>query len=64
MKKSKIGEWRQSWKIEYVVPIAKIALPSTEDNLRPISLTPTTKEKNYLAVQLHQIKHSLVEQIR
>ena len=34
------GEWPKQWKLEHVVPIAKIALPLTEDDLRPISLTP------------------------
>ena len=34
------GEWPKQWKLEHVVPIAKIEMPSTEDDLRPISLTP------------------------
>ena len=34
------GEWPDQWKLEHVVPIAKVPLPETEDDLRPISLTP------------------------
>ena len=34
------GEWPKQWKLEHVVTIAKIALPLTEDDLRPICLTP------------------------
>ena len=33
------GEWPQQWKLEHVVPIGKIPIPETEDDLRPISLT-------------------------
>ena len=36
----KSGEWPKQWKLEHVVPIAKVAMPATEDDLRPISLTP------------------------
>ena len=34
------GEWPDQWKMEWVTPIAKVAVPETEDDLRPISLTP------------------------
>ena len=34
------GEWPGHWKLEHVVPIGKIPMPETEDDLRPISLTP------------------------
>ena len=34
------GEWPCQWKLEQVIPIAKIPLPQSEDDLRPISLTP------------------------
>ena len=33
------GEWPRQWKLEYVVPIGKVPMPETEDDLRPISLT-------------------------
>ena len=33
------GEWPRQWKLEYVVPISKVPMPETEDDLRPISLT-------------------------
>ena len=32
--------WPGHWKLEHVVPIGKIPMPETEDDLRPISLTP------------------------
>ena len=34
------GEWPSQWKIEQVIPIPKVTNPETEDDLRPISLTP------------------------
>ena len=34
------GEWPDQWKIEWVTPIAKVTVPESEDDLRPISLTP------------------------
>ena len=34
------GEWPQQWKLEQVVPIPKITQPLSEEDLRPISLTP------------------------
>ena len=34
------GEWPQHWKLEYITPIPKVPDPETEDDLRPISLTP------------------------
>jgi len=33
------GEWPNPWKLEHVVPISKVPVPETEDDLRPISLT-------------------------
>ena len=34
------GHWPTHWKLENVVPIGKVSFPETEDDLRPISLTP------------------------
>ena len=34
------GEWPSHWKLEHVVSIPKIPVPESEDDLRPISLTP------------------------
>ena len=34
------GEWPDSWKLEHVIPISKVPMPESEDDLRPISLTP------------------------
>ena len=34
------GQWPSQWKLEFVTPIGKVPLPETEDDLRPISLTP------------------------
>ena len=34
------AEWPASWKVENVVPIPKVPNPETEEDLRPISLTP------------------------
>ena len=34
------AEWPSQWKMEFVTPIGKISMPETEDDLRPISLTP------------------------
>ena len=31
--------WPQQWKVEYITPLAKIPVPLSEDDLRPISLT-------------------------
>ena len=36
----KSGEWPSHWKLEHVIPISKIPTPESEDDLRPISLTP------------------------
>ena len=33
-------EWPETWKLEWVTPIGKIPLPESEEDLRPISLTP------------------------
>ena len=30
--------WPQKWKVEYITPIAKIPVPLSEDDLRPIAL--------------------------
>ena len=37
---STTGEWPNQWKLEHVVPIGKVPMPESEDELRPISLTP------------------------
>ena len=37
---NKTGKWPDLWKVEYVTPIGKIPHPETEDDLRPIALTP------------------------
>ena len=34
------GHWPAHWKLENVVPIGKTPIPETEEDLRPISLTP------------------------
>ena len=34
------GKSPSDWKLEHVVPISKIPVPESEDDLRPISLTP------------------------
>ena len=34
------GKWPHQWKLEQVIPVAKIPQPLSEDDLRPISLTP------------------------
>ena len=34
------GRWPQQWKTEFTTPIGKIPVPESEDDLRPISLTP------------------------
>ena len=34
------GQWPSHWKLEHVIPIGKVQIPETEDDLRPISLTP------------------------
>ena len=36
----KTAKWPDLWKVEYVTPIGKIPQPETEDDLRPIALTP------------------------
>ena len=36
---ARTGNWPKQWKLEHVVPIGKIPLPESEDDLRPISLT-------------------------
>ena len=33
------AHWPESWKHEFVTPLAKITNPESEDDLRPISLT-------------------------
>ena len=33
-------EWPAHWKIENMIPVAKIPAPQNEDDIRPISLTP------------------------
>ena len=34
------GQWPNHWKLEHVIPIGKVPMPESEDDLRPISLTP------------------------
>ena len=53
------GEWPEQWKLEHVVPIGKIPMPETEDDLRPISLTPF-----FSKVTEHFIVMWLMEYIR
>ena len=36
---SRTGEWPKQWKLEHIVPIGKVPMPESEDDLRPISLT-------------------------
>ena len=33
-------QWPAHWKTEHVIPIEKVPMPDSEDDLRPISLTP------------------------
>ena len=33
------GVWPEQWKLEHIVPVGKIPMPESEDDLRPISLT-------------------------
>ena len=37
---SSSANWPTHWKKEYITPISKVANPESEDDLRPISLTP------------------------
>ena len=37
---ARTGQWPTQWKLESVTPIGKIPIPESEDDLRPISLTP------------------------
>ena len=32
--------WPEQWKLEHIVPVGKVPMPESEDDLRPISLTP------------------------
>ena len=36
----KTALWPAQWKLERITPIGKIPIPESEDDLRPISLTP------------------------
>ena len=36
---SRTGAWPDQWKLEHIVPVGKIPMPESEDDLRPISLT-------------------------
>ena len=48
----KSGIWPSQWKLEEVVPIPKITYPQSEDDLRPISLTPIfSKVTEHLVVK-------------
>ena len=35
-----LGQWPSEWKQEWVSAIGKVPIPISEDDLRPISLTP------------------------
>ena len=37
---AKTGQWPKQWKLEHVTPLSKVLQPESEDDLRPISLTP------------------------
>ena len=34
------GEWPSHWKLEHVIPIGKVPMPESEDDIRPISFNP------------------------
>ena len=56
------GKWPHQWKLEQVIPIAKIPQPLSEDDLRPISLTPFfSKVTEHFVVNwlLHYIEHKI-----
>ena len=58
----KSSTWPEHWKREYVTPIAKIPEPLSEDDLRPISLTPFfSKVTEHFVVKwlLHYIEHKI-----
>ena len=46
------GKWHSQWKMEQVIPIPKIQSPETEDDLRPISLTPFLSNSSLSPVRL------------
>ena len=55
-------QWPSHWKVENVIPIPKIPLPDTEDDLRPIYLTPLfSKVAEHFVVQwlLDYVGHKL-----
>ena len=35
---SRTGAWPDQWKLEHIVPVGKIPMPDSEDDLRPIDL--------------------------
>ena len=54
----KTGEWPESWKIEYGIPLKKVTQPVNEDDIRIISLTSVyskTFEKFVMSWLLHHI---------
>ena len=58
----KTGEWPAHWKREYVIPITKKEPPQSEDDLRPISLTPFfSKVSEHFVVDwlMKYISHSI-----
>ena len=50
------GNWPRQWKLEHVVPIGKMTSPETEDDLRPISLTPFFSKvtEHFVALEVYQ----------
>ena len=53
------GEWPMHWKLEHVVPIPKIPVPESEEDLRPISLTPFFSKVGGL--RGNSINHYIIE---
>ena len=49
-----LGDWLEFWKLECVVPMREDSRPETEDDLRPISLTPffSKVEEHFVVVWL------------
>ena len=55
----KSGVWPEQWKTEYTTPIGKIPVPESEDDLRPISLTPFFSKVMVVQWLLDIIGHKL-----
>ena len=51
-------QWPAHWKTEHVIPIEKVPMPDSEDDLRPISLTPF-----FSKVAEHFVVHWLLEHV-